>query len=75
MDLLGCMDTLIHYKTLLLGRHRSMKLVDECLDLLSRLRALDPFREGRYQDLSEFHYVTRSMQLKYIIITAQWMIS
>ncbi|GJJ12280.1 hypothetical protein Clacol_006521 [Clathrus columnatus] len=47
-----CLDTLIHYKTLLLRHRYSLKDRDECITLSSRLRQLDPFRDGRYQDIA-----------------------
>lgn len=46
-----CLDTLIHYKSLLLQHRYSVEIKEECLELLSRLQILDPFRHGRYQDL------------------------
>ncbi|KAG2348523.1 rab-protein geranylgeranyltransferase [Suillus weaverae] len=48
-----CMESLVHYKRLLLRNHSpgSQTLKQECVELLSRLMDLDPVRYARYQDL------------------------
>lgn len=48
-----CMESLVHYKRLLLQNHSpdSQTLKQECVKLLSRLMDLDPVRYFRYQDL------------------------
>jgi geranylgeranyl transferase type-2 subunit alpha len=48
-----CMESLVHYKRLLLQNHSpdSQALKQECVELLSRLMDLDPVRYFRYQDL------------------------
>jgi geranylgeranyl transferase type-2 subunit alpha len=50
------MESLVHYKRLLLRNHRERinteALVRECQGLLSQLEVIDPARRRRYQDLS-----------------------
>ncbi|KAG2075993.1 rab-protein geranylgeranyltransferase [Suillus decipiens] len=48
-----CMESLVHYKRLLLQNHSpdSQTLKQECVELLSQLMDLDPVRYFRYQDL------------------------
>ncbi|KIJ44241.1 hypothetical protein M422DRAFT_168406, partial [Sphaerobolus stellatus SS14] len=48
-----CLDTLIHYKTLLLRHIDSDEIISECLGMLSRLQELDPFRKERYIELGK----------------------
>ncbi|KAI0035755.1 rab-protein geranylgeranyltransferase [Vararia minispora EC-137] len=54
----GCMETLVHYKRLLIRSHTSRLgpegtqiLREECLGLLKQLEELDPLRRQRYRDL------------------------
>jgi len=54
-----CMESLVHYKSLLIQRHASdvgpkgvKELGKECLALLGELEALDPLRQRRYRDLA-----------------------
>jgi hypothetical protein len=53
----GCLESIIHYKRLLLRNwsHEldAPQLSYECIDLLKRLEALDPMRRNRYQELGE----------------------
>ena len=58
--LLGCMESLVFYKRLLLRRHEASMnsaqregLVNDCVDLLARLQEVDPDRRQRYDDLGE----------------------
>ncbi|KAF8505361.1 rab-protein geranylgeranyltransferase, partial [Hysterangium stoloniferum] len=46
-----CLDTLVHYKSLLLRHTYSDALAHECIELLSKLQQLDPFRKRRYIDM------------------------
>lgn len=59
--LTGCMESLVHYKQLLLRNHLtsigeegSQVLVKECLELLDQLESIDPQRRRRYQQLGEY---------------------
>ncbi|EIM90234.1 rab-protein geranylgeranyltransferase [Stereum hirsutum FP-91666 SS1] len=54
-----CMESLVHYKQLLLRNHStsigeggSQVLVKECLQLLDQLESIDPQRRRRYQQLA-----------------------
>ncbi|KAI0080616.1 rab-protein geranylgeranyltransferase [Panus rudis PR-1116 ss-1] len=56
-----CMEALVRYKRMLLDKHSAaiegkdglQKLTDECLDLLGKLRDIDPPRKRRYEELDE----------------------
>ena len=57
----GCMESLVHYKRLLLRKHaaslRSEEqegLVKDCVSLLQELEALDPARRQRYKELCKW---------------------
>ncbi|ETW85709.1 hypothetical protein HETIRDRAFT_470846 [Heterobasidion irregulare TC 32-1] len=62
MASLGCMDTLVYYKQLLLRKHpthigslEAKALVQQCIDLLQQLESVDPSRRQRYRALGQFH--------------------
>ncbi|KAJ7771740.1 rab-protein geranylgeranyltransferase [Mycena metata] len=50
-----CMESLVHYKRLLLQKHSSMidvgKVTNDCRRLLRELRGIDPARQRRYEDI------------------------
>ncbi|KIK63666.1 hypothetical protein GYMLUDRAFT_40746 [Collybiopsis luxurians FD-317 M1] len=50
-----CMESLVHYKRLLLRNHAStvdhFLLTQECIHLLTQLREVDPSRKARYQEI------------------------
>ncbi|KAJ7168174.1 hypothetical protein C8R43DRAFT_983299 [Mycena crocata] len=51
-----CMESLVHYKRLLLQKHPSSfneELTNDCRRLLSELRVLDPARRRRYEDIEK----------------------
>ena len=57
----GCMESLVHYKKLILQKHvRSVDtesqgaLREECRDLLEKLQTIDPNRRQRYVELGMF---------------------
>lgn len=51
------MESMVHYKRLLLRNHSSAStseaLVDDCVRLLGSLRDLDPGRARRYDEIGE----------------------
>lgn len=52
----GCMESIVHYKLLLLKKSPGpdpTTLADECQELLRRLQELDPSRRSRYQELGK----------------------
>ena len=51
----GCMESLVHYQSILLRRHAlpSDSLVKECLNLLGQLKSIDPARRQRYEEIGE----------------------
>lgn len=56
----GCLDSLIHYKRLLVkllsteeGREEREKLNLECKEMLDQLAEIDPMRGNRYRDIGE----------------------
>lgn len=58
----GCMESLVHYKQLLVRSHSAMlapkegdNLIATCLDLLRQLETIDPLRKQRYNDLGTLH--------------------
>lgn len=59
------MESLVHYKQLLLRNHStsigeggSQVLVKECLQLLAQLESIDPQRRRRYQQLGEYRLLS-----------------
>ncbi|KAJ7090253.1 rab-protein geranylgeranyltransferase [Mycena belliarum] len=51
-----CMESLVHYKRLLLQRHSSLvdaEVANDCRRLLDELRGLDPARRRRYEDIEK----------------------
>ncbi|KAK7693313.1 hypothetical protein QCA50_002880 [Cerrena zonata] len=55
-----CMESLVRYKRLLVTKHAATvgneavrSLVDGCLELLEKLRAIDPPRRRRYEEIAE----------------------
>ncbi|TFY83668.1 hypothetical protein EWM64_g351 [Hericium alpestre] len=55
-----CMETLVHYKQLILSKHsaeispaEAEKLVEQCIALLKQLEEIDPPRRQRYRELAE----------------------
>ncbi|EIW85393.1 rab-protein geranylgeranyltransferase [Coniophora puteana RWD-64-598 SS2] len=48
-----CMESLVHYKRLLLRNHepQSSELLNSCRELLQRLQTIDPPRKQRYRDI------------------------
>jgi len=52
-----CMESLVHYQSILLRRYlkSSENLVKECLDLLEQLGSIDPARRQRYEEIGECH--------------------
>ncbi|KAF8495398.1 rab-protein geranylgeranyltransferase, partial [Gautieria morchelliformis] len=46
-----CLDTLVHYKSLLLQHVHADNLILDCVGMLTKLERLDPFRRERYADL------------------------
>lgn len=52
--LIGCMESIVHYNTILVDRHGSFvdgpALRDRCYELLQQLIQLDPARKNRYLD-------------------------
>jgi len=58
--LTGCLESIVHYKLLLLrkyGAELNAKLLsEECRVLLRCLQALDPARRRRYEDLGTSDY-------------------
>ena len=59
----GCMESLVHYKRMLLRKHESsldsavkLALTEDCENLLLKLQTIDPSRRQRYIDLGEFVY-------------------
>jgi len=59
-----CLDSLVHYKSLLLRHTHSEQLVVDCINMLARLEELDAFRRKRYTEISEG--ITRNYR------TASW---
>ena len=64
--LLGCMESIVHYKRLLLRHHATTlqpqergELIGNCFELLERLRDVDPQRRNRYSDLGLFCHTLR----------------
>ena len=60
----GCLDSLIHYKRLLVkllsseeDREEREKLNLECKEMLDQLAEIDPMRGNRYRDIGEFTVV------------------
>ncbi|KAJ7632209.1 rab-protein geranylgeranyltransferase [Roridomyces roridus] len=57
-----CMDSLVHYKRLLLKNHSSSldvaSLQSECRELLGKLRVLDPARQRRYEEIGKISYIS-----------------
>lgn len=53
----GCMESIVHYKTILLRLHASPteqeSLKRECAELLGQLKEVDPARRRRYEELGE----------------------
>lgn len=51
----GCMESLVHYKSIILRRHspNSDSLTAECLNLLEQLKVLDPARRQRYEEIGK----------------------
>ena len=54
------MESLVRYKRLLVAQHAEtvgkeavQSLVDSCLELLEKLRAIDPPRRRRYEEIGE----------------------
>ena len=63
MAILGCMESLVYYKTLLLRKHSAQLSADtiftlntESVSLLNTLQDIDPSRKQRYVDLGEFSH-------------------
>lgn len=63
-DCTGCLDSLIHYKRLLVkllsseeDREEREKLNLECKEMLDQLAEIDPMRGNRYRDIGEFTVV------------------
>jgi hypothetical protein len=56
MARLGCMESLVHYKRLVLRNDPigSEGLVEECTDLLQQLTEIDHQRRARYEDIGEY---------------------
>lgn len=53
---LGCLNSLVHYKRLLI-RHRPDEksiLMEECQAMLTRLSTIDTMRQQRYKDICEY---------------------
>lgn len=57
---IGCMESLVHYKQLLVRNHSTSlesgeddNLIASCLGLLRQLETIDPLRRQRYGDLGE----------------------
>lgn len=55
-----CMESLVHYKQMLIRNHslslaseERQELIRSCLDLLRQLETIDPLRKQRYDDLGE----------------------
>ncbi|KAJ7470311.1 rab-protein geranylgeranyltransferase [Mycena latifolia] len=51
-----CMESLVHYKRLLLQKHSSSldaEVANDCRRLLNRLRELDPARRRRYEEIEK----------------------
>ncbi|KAJ4488431.1 rab-protein geranylgeranyltransferase [Lentinula aciculospora] len=52
-----CMESLVHYKRLLLRNHASLvdhsNLTRDCINLLEQLRKVDPGRKARYSEIGE----------------------
>ncbi len=60
--LTGCMESLVHYKQLLLRKHSASIAAEEretiekaCLDLLQQLQTLDSERRNRYEELGAYN--------------------
>lgn len=47
-----CLETLVHYKSLLARHQRSDELIADCINMLSQLQQIDPFRKARYVELA-----------------------
>lgn len=55
-ELAGCMESIVHYKLLLVNKSsgpEAASLTEECRTLLKRLQELDPSRWRRYYELGE----------------------
>ena len=57
-----CMESLVHYKSLLLKQHATQNdereaLKEECARLLEELKGVDSFRKARYEELGMFFCV------------------
>ncbi|KAF8590427.1 rab-protein geranylgeranyltransferase [Ramaria rubella] len=48
-----CLNTLVHYKSLLLQHYYSDSIVHDCLDMLTKLEKLDSFRKERYRESAQ----------------------
>lgn len=64
------MESLVHYKQLLLRNHStsigeegSQMLVKECLELLDQLERIDPQRRRRYQQLGKYRLLALEYEL------------
>jgi geranylgeranyl transferase type-2 subunit alpha len=62
---IGCLDTLVHYKSLLLQHVRPDSLIPDCVSMLTKLESLDPFRRGRYADLGMRQAMFPSVEFDY----------
>lgn len=72
-----CMESLVHYKSLLLKLHAKENgersaLKEDCAGLLKELKEVDPFRRARYEELgmSAFYLDLSFKQRKLIIYLA-----
>jgi len=52
-----CMESLVHYQSLLVRHHSvdSESAIKESLDLLEQLKNIDPARRQRYDEIGESH--------------------
>ncbi len=55
----GCLESLVHYKLLLVNKHGEkitsdrQQLLDDCQRMLRKLKGIDPQRARRYDELGQ----------------------
>jgi hypothetical protein len=69
------MDTLVHYKRILVRSHAESleagerdRLIDECTGLLKQLVELDPARKRRYEEIGQSLFLDAAVKVQYLTI-------
>jgi hypothetical protein len=63
---IGCLESLVHYKRMLLRIHEKIDnqvLTKECQEHLVQLKDLDPMRSQRYEEIGMYSHVFYSFWL------------